>query len=655
MSLARRSPAFTFWLDYLDARGGLWEQSGDTVLAVLPDQLAATHDLPESALITDDPDIAREDGALFLGAGHPEIDKAAEAIVGEGDVAVVTMAHSAKPMSTEDVLARVRDQVPIEHGRIDATATPIRTHRPVLRLGALVSHTVSAEETFTEVAECLVDGASRVALPEDAAARVRNAAAAANGEPGRKPRTTDLVPALAAAHQLLDEAAAVRGQALAAGADAERAEEIARATDYYAAALAAIDKRRTDADQRRTALLDSRAQATLAERDRRLAEITEKYRHGHALRPYRLQLIDVPAWRLATDVRRGDRRWPVAFDYLPLLGAVAPTRCPNCQAHVPLVAAKTHLGCATCLPAATPTPPTPITPASSAAGKPPATQKAPPQPASPPPGRAPAPTTDRARRPPQVERQHRAPVARTARTPVAEPVRPALPGKAEERKVVNFWNQVGAGEHRRLGRLVAPDSPLAALVRLYGAAGPLYGIGVPAGVTPTGFTCGNYDQPVAGERGGTAGVLEARRNEYPYLLLWSPDRLLDEIFPYSAPWHLGRATWFCQPPKVAPAPRIDLDPVAALLLTNTTAHHGLTFTARALAAWWRLPNSDDLLTRFDPAALAAAVDRAIRYWSGAPQATYPEAAKAFHADEAAVRKVNPVLQKQLQLSSTRNW
>ena len=93
----------------------------------------------------------------------------------------------------------------------------------------------------------------------------------------------------------------------------------------------------------------------VAERDRRLAEINEKYRHQHVLRPYRLHLVDVPVWRLATDVRRGERRWPMVFDYLPLLGVVAPTRCPTCGAHSRLVATKTHLVCEACTPA-TPSP-----------------------------------------------------------------------------------------------------------------------------------------------------------------------------------------------------------------------------------------------------------------------------------------------------------
>jgi hypothetical protein len=97
-------PAFAFWLDYVESRGGLWERSGDSVLAILPGDLGAEHDLPETALITDDPDIAREDGVLFLGAGNPEIDKGAEAVVDAGDVGAIALPHTAKPVSTESLV-----------------------------------------------------------------------------------------------------------------------------------------------------------------------------------------------------------------------------------------------------------------------------------------------------------------------------------------------------------------------------------------------------------------------------------------------------------------------------------------------------------------------------------------------------------------------
>lgn len=642
----RRGPAFAFWLDYLDARGGLWERSGDSVLMMLPDQLATTHDLPESTLVTDDPDIAREDGVLFLGAGHPEIGKAADAVITTGDVAAITLPPPAKPMSTPDLLARIRDRVHIDHGRIDATAAPVRAHRPTLRLGELVSHTVSAEERFTEVAECVIDASSRIPWPEDSAARLRDAATTGTWS-GRDVRSNDLVPALGVARQIIDEAATARGRTLATGADAERTAEITRANDYYAAALAAIDKRRADADSERTGMLDARAQATIAERDHRLAEINEKYGHRHELRPYRLHLIDLPAWRVATDVRRGDRRWPLVMDYIPLLGTVAPLRCPTCDAHAPLVATKTNLACIACAPTKSSVPPAPAAP------KPPT-----PKPAAGRPEKASTavPTAkDKGPRPAASLKQNSPPTKASAPKPATQPVRLVMPGKAEERKALDFWQLVAADEYRKLARLIAPDSPLAALTRLYGSSGPLYGIGVPAGATPVNVSCGNYDSPVAGDRGGTSGTLHTQHEQFRFRLLWSPDRRLDEIFPYSGPWHLGRIAGMYRPVTAPPPAHGNLDGVARLLFTHTTASHGLTFTARALTAWWRLPDPDALLARFPPQVLAAAVDRAVRYWSGAAGATYPDVARAFHADETAVRKATPVLQKQLQLSTTRNW
>jgi hypothetical protein len=635
------NPAFTFWLDYLDARGGLWERSGDAVLAVLPERLAATHDLPESALITDDPDISREDGVLFLGAGHPEITRAAESVISAGDVSALTLPHRGQPLSTEDLLAKVRELVAVDHGRIDATGAPIRTHRPTVRLAALVTHTVSAEDQFTEVAECLVDVPTRVDWPQQVATQLREAMTA-DVTPGRGLPADVITPALAAAHQMLDATATARGRILATGADAERDAELARAREYYAAALAAIDKRRVGADPRRAALLDGRAEATAAECDRRMAEIEEKYRHRHELRPYRLQLVDIPVWRLDTDVRRGDRRWPVTFDYLPLTGTLAPTRCPACDAHAPLVATKTGLRCTSCVP------PKPEPPA---AAKPLNDDRRthPEQPKS-------QPTTPAPKKPASAPvKKKPAPVATpSVRKPV--PAGPFLPGKAEERKVADFWRLVADGERRKLARLVAPNSPLAALTRLYGPAGPAFGIGVPAGETPVGFTCHNYDEPVAGQRGGTAGVLQTDHGQYQYLLLWSRDRLLEEILPYSMPWHLGAVARFASGSVThTPPSHVPLDQVAALLLTKTTPRHGLAFTARALAAWWRLSDPEDLLAQFPPPVLAAAVERAVRYWSRAAQATYPEVAEAFRADQTGIRKATPILQKRLQLSDTTNW
>jgi len=77
-------------------------------------------------------------------------------------------------------------------------------------------------------------------------------------------------------------------------------------------------------------VLRERLRATHEEAARRLAEIAEKYDARHVIRPYRLHVLLVPALRVAADVLRGSRRYPMSFDWLLPAGVYAPVRCPSC-------------------------------------------------------------------------------------------------------------------------------------------------------------------------------------------------------------------------------------------------------------------------------------------------------------------------------------
>jgi hypothetical protein len=100
--------------------------------------------------------------------------------------------------------------------------------------------------------------------------------------------------------------------------------------------------------------------------------------------------VQVPAIRFPVDVLRGSRRYPLLLDYLTPIGAFAALRCPSCGKPEPLVAAKTKLGCESCLAkpaepvtppppakpvAAKPTEPTPVPPARTAPAGEPATKQ----------------------------------------------------------------------------------------------------------------------------------------------------------------------------------------------------------------------------------------------------------------------------------------
>lgn len=343
-------PGLQFWLRYVDDRGGLTERAGDSTLVVLPPAVAGEFDLPDEFLVTAEPDIAREDGVMLLATGHPVLIQAADAALSDGDVGVISLAAPGTPAPGAELLERrVREQVSVEHGRIDVTGLPVRIDRPVLRVGALVTYTVSPEECYQERLECWVDAGSGRQLGPDHVARLRAARRSERPAPARTAVLDAISAAMRHAHSILDAAAERRRTALSDQASDAHRREHSHARDYYADALRSIERRRTSADPDRAKLLAARAASTREERARRLLEIDEKYQARHVIRPYRLHAVLVPGWRVPVDVRRGPRRYPFAFDWLVSLGTVAEERCPHCGEAATLSVSKTRLGCVSCL------------------------------------------------------------------------------------------------------------------------------------------------------------------------------------------------------------------------------------------------------------------------------------------------------------------
>jgi hypothetical protein len=343
-------PGLRFWLRHVEHGGGLAERSGDSTLVMLPAPLAESFDLPTELVVTADPDVAREDGAVLLTTGHPVLIGAADATLTGGDAGVLALAEPTTPAPVADQLQeRARDQFPVDHGLIEVAGPPQRIRRPVLRVGALITYTVSAEESYQESVECWLDARSRLPLSDQAASRLQRAPHATRPDPARAVLST-AVAALDEAHRLIDDVATRRRGALSEQASDAHRHELARARTYYDDTLRSLDRRRATAPPDRAELLAARAVSTREERARRLAEIDEKYQARHDIRPFRLHVVAVPGWRVTLDVRRGPRRYPIERDWLPALGAYAEERCPHCAETAPLYAGKTRLGCLRCQP-----------------------------------------------------------------------------------------------------------------------------------------------------------------------------------------------------------------------------------------------------------------------------------------------------------------
>jgi len=649
---AHPDSAVGFWLRYVAAQGGLAEADGEAHLAVLPTAVREESGFGELVHVTGDPDIARDGDAVLLGPGHPALSVAADRVLAVGDIGTLALDGARpRPPDAESLLERARDQFPIDHGRIFATGSPNPAFRTLLRVGALVSYTLSADEHYQEQVEYWIDTDSR--LPLSASAAQRLTAAEPSGGPGPNTDAERLRAALAAAHELIDQAALRRREELSATARAACTEERQRAEDYYSAQIATLGLRLEAVPEEKKAAYTARINATEAERERRLAEIEEKYAPGHAVRPFRAHLVRVPAVRLPAEARRGERRYELKLDYLTAAGEYAGIRCPACSSTAPLVLAKTGFGCERCL--NRPLTPEPAQPVKTA-GKPLPIQR----PAAEPAAQAdkPAPATRAAPPQPRAKPASAAPPASRRAQTHAGATRRARRSADPTQLVFDLWHAAANGDRATVEELCEPGSPASAAVRLYGTGGLLACLDLPVADSPTGV--GGEPYGLWRGRPAFAGTVETRAGRRRFMLTWSDDDppRVAELLPSEAIFRfglLGRAAGSSRAGSAPPKPRAALDPTAKNLWALMLPAYDLHLVLRTLAALWRLEDADRYLARYDPRTLAAALDRLVGYWSQAPGATYAEAAGRYGVAESDLRAAGTALHRELKLSRRQPW
>ncbi len=649
-------PSLDFWLRAAESEGALHESVADVSVVLLPPSLQAALDLPEEVTVTADPEVAREDGALLLAPGHQVLDLSAERVLARGDVARTPLAWPGGALpSAQALVARMREQVQVDHGRVDASdALPVAGYSPVLRVGALVTYAVTSDDRFQERQEVWVDAESGLPLPAPLIAGLAAAPTGVGLDHAVLP--VDRGQAASAAQGLLEQRSEERLAVLARQSQPVRDAELGRVQDYYRAVLDGLVKRQATAPIDRRSLLEARADATRAERERRLAEVEERFRGSRSIRWYRVHELLVPTARVAVTIRRGSREYPFSLRWLLPLQTVAPFRCPHCTSEGPLVAGKHRLGCVHCLSRLPP---------DGVPGPRPVDEPALPRPSVEPPaarsdevsGRAPL---------AQVPRPRAASISSRS-TPGARPLPPFDAQRCADdgnRLALRFWEDV-VHDDRKLARLVAADSPAAAALRVWGAFGPALVLGVPAGSSVAELDAATAPRPDAVLQ-TTEGWLRSPRWHYPYVLRWEgrsgrPGAIrVAEVVSGRAPagsrlsGHAVRS-WWRDPLRARPLPasRTALDPVAAALWRVELPARGPYLLLRCLAAWWRTQEQLDPGASEVP-AVAAALARLVAACAGT-QVSYDAVAVQYSAGPAEVRTAGARLRPVLALSTDRGW
>jgi hypothetical protein len=494
----------------------------------------------------------------------------------------------------------------------------VEAYLPVLRVGAMVSYSASLEDRFQERGEVWVDARTCLPLEAPMRAHVASQSLEAGMDPARPMLDCDLPAALATAHTLIEGRALARRAELSGQTRAAREEELRRAATYYATALESIAARAATAPQERRGLLASQAEVTITERDRRLAEIEERFEPRHEIQPFRLHLVAVPALSMPVSVRRGDRAFPLTVTWVPGGVGFLPLRCPHCGDSSPLVAGRDRLGCRTCIPrpAVEPAPTAP--------------RQEHPQGSSE--DRAPK-VAAQSQQPQRPVAPARSPARSGGQPPTGKPRRATGPAKATKGSVSHgasnerlfklgaklataFWDAAALGCRWR-GKATAAHSPMSVLARLYGTQGPFRAIGVPPGALPLDMMV-RETQPHPTSPHTTSGLLSTSAGSFFYTLRWQVaqgDPLVGEVLPHLCPD--GALVAASSLPAIVasellnpPPPRTPLDPVETQIWEETMGIIGLSFVVRCLAHWWQIRAATGTESHAPGVMAAAIVERA---------------------------------------------
>ncbi len=669
-------PGLAFWLRYAEREGALVEEQRDQALVLLPQRLRDESELPEEAILTSDPDVARDDGAVLLIAGHPAIERAAAAVLAEGDTGHAYLPWPlSRPPTRSALETRARELVPVDHGRVDATGEPAGAYLPLLRVGAMISYAASLTLRFQEQEEAWVDARSGLIPSERLLAVLRARRWPQGAEAHRRSLAANVPLALPAAHDELQRRAIARQASLATAAQRELESELARADAYYEGALGSIEHRLSTATDERARMLRAQADTIRVERARRHREIREQFTTRHEIKPFRLHMVHVPAFVLPVDVRRGSHTFPFALTWLAAVDEFAPVRCPACAAPERLVAGRDRLGCESCIPRAAAghgasSAPVRSVPEQTRTGVSPV-----PGPSSPNPGSdrtvrtAPVAREDAGAKAP-VNRGARPPVSRSAPRLVSHSVRPPVSRSAPRpvnrdaiertgnKMALTFWQTVAAGDRWPRGK-AARDSPLRALYRLYGVAAPLCAIGIEPHQRPDEATASTYP-PDAGAPALTLGQVVAGGRSYRFSLRWwieAGKPVVGELMPGAGPLELppARGEWSetaARLRELVPTPTTELDPVAAALWRTEVERSGLPFAVRCLATWWRAQAHCDPTE--PPAAIAAAVADAVAR-AAAMRRSRADSAGIYRTDPGALERAAHELRDVLRIDRVRGW
>jgi hypothetical protein len=336
-----------FVISELASRGALIERSNGSAIAVLPAELAARIELPETIVLADATTDRTNGSTIACGLGSPLLDRLVTEV--RASVPVASVAWQAVPARLA-VAERLALRLVVRNGVADVLGA---AHAPATYLAGVFAWTAEADDRYQGMAMAVVHAGS---AGEPDAACLAAIGALLTGDDARVVDERHARGAAGAAHAIVKRVAIVIGPRLDevdAAVARRRDRERARIDDYFGSLVAEARRPRRQALR---AAIEAQIAALRAEHAAKLRDLGARYTLRVRIDPVALAAITtrVAEVRLRLRRRKGERE--LALQIPP--GARAPdalacVACPAATRAPVLCDDALHVLCEACAPEVT--------------------------------------------------------------------------------------------------------------------------------------------------------------------------------------------------------------------------------------------------------------------------------------------------------------
>ena len=327
-----------FVIDFFQQLGALVElPSYSLVEVIIPDDYSPYFEGESFLRLSFDPEVAEEEEAAFITHGSPLLDTITDLILQEVKM-LKRHINLSSPLLPDNIEERIKSQITFQKSRPpEFISSEIREHHflEVIFLLSLIS------DEREEKLEGVVVDLNRGCIARGMESRINQALfEQKRAQLYPLSRVITMGQALLLARDEVDRRAAVHNKRFMKRIASFKERELDKIRGFYWRTEQELRERMEalngkEGAEKRLENLQQKLRANTIDRERRIADIEDKYSSQVEIEVDSLILYSLPRFRVEFSVQQRDKRYRHQLLYNPLLQQIDPPVCSKCQSSLP--------------------------------------------------------------------------------------------------------------------------------------------------------------------------------------------------------------------------------------------------------------------------------------------------------------------------------